>query len=1030
MSNWIVSVLNRENTKIVDPPYRVFVLQLLANKAFSSSAKRLCDFKVDVENNNSSTYNTIYQMFIHLLEEDINNLPIVNIKKRKEKEDPIHIDVFFEMLFEDDDNDENFAGCRFFAFISGKEGDLHSHFYKMLDFSRLRKLSRKRTDIPFNVQYQQITDFQVYVRIAGFYEGTVKEESYFNSKDVWGVPFGFDENPVSLHNIFSYKTAFLEHNEGNICKKQKNKDNYRSKNQNVSKIGANITNAMGYNYFFPISRRVYRIPLSQVSIENLIFKSFPGYHPILSHPLLLDRTYDNRIENHKNYFKDEIFGKQYLLEDDEIMTEDDNDIADILENTTVPGMDDEQKYKLYNDNISIEDSRFKLLKELLIDFKDDEYLKLRKESFPFIKAIKNLNCDLKTKEFYYGNHVNWVIKSYKLRCCNIDDDITKVGRTINTYSKKVQLRKMLPTLNPLTKIDHNLSIFANFIIKQMNRFDKIFLVLEKHHYLLICWLSSLSSYWFSYSLHPWIVIHGVFETGKSFLLQILSNYMLINNSTETIIRATRMSDTIEDHRYDTIFFYEEFMNSLLNTEDVELINIWKAKTTNPCVKTMIFDRDYTGRRISRMITSLQITTYICLTNQTKDKIDKNLASRMLQLYSAEVNVSKKRGSIPILKWKEMKKKIESHKEFDETEKEFKLLHDLYFHVEKLIMEGGLAAVSLDVAIISFVHVNKKMREEKFKLTYERSFEYYLIFCRSLTILNALVQNFFIRSGQHYQKEEIDVSMYKDINEDLYCTFEISIFVLGLLDFIYVDPAEKEIKKVLKNIYEDRTKVNINMCFEGSDATYFSPGQTIRELSSEIFNVFETEVEEYRFKYDKDKISTILFNWINRTLKSKEKTLEGGKPNDTGVIEKLRPIIEFKTVGEKIKHIRILTQWLENSKEGDYFKTAVESLFHKYTINQTYLFGRADNSDPHIFETIKTKKSNEIFKFINVLYKDEMTEIICNGYTQAQAEKICNTEDNMKNIELNYDFDTYGLLQHRKALFKSTDFSDKNLLDRH
>jgi len=646
-------------------------------------------------------------------------------------------------------------------------------------------------------------------------------------------------------------------------------------------------------------------------------------------------------------------------------------------------------------------------------------------------------------------------------------DVSEPARMILLW--KANIRNSADMNFQFKKVDGNMSIFANRIIRLMEFYDKELFVSSAHKTLCLLHHSKYDSYRQQTNLHFNQAYTGEGATSKSYMFEMMEQ-MAIRGTIQTLTYQTGKADAVDGDQIDQIVVFNEAPPGMFMTNkntDGQQEAMFKEKLTSMRVTVKEFWRDEnTGERKNRVAKSQSIGVCMMATNDDPSECSEAMSTRFYwgQFHKYE-NLTRSiqvcmRGDRELEDCTEAK--AEKNKWLNYCKEEQMRV----WLVFKFIYMGILKKPTLKAADVVYDRMTSVLKS-KYKVNIPpRTKERFEMLCTILTIVNALESTFNVHGGRHsYQKEwksctkeEYDETTTKkymekdaknketywklhrcmdqanefhpmqllDIEPFMFCTEEIAIFALTQISEEIVNPNEYNI---LKAIWELHKKSNVYR--EESQST--EDGQSIKITDSNYIRVSNgkrllTEISNAipasSGKMSKHNISSLLTEWNERCVSCPiYQECNQSLPGDRDFADMYpQPMKHNKEKKIQLIHglhntyIHIdLFKGVRNGVYTNVMKEAIKSLNHgKAFPHRKFLLGCSIRKDgcvryPNVLDTIQLERvAGEHITLVNPLYRDAMTRTI---------KSLSNIPDKQRytKTRVNLDLTILGATEHIKNL---------------
>jgi len=161
-------------------------------------------------------------------------------------------------------------------------------------------------------------------------------------------------------------------------------------------------------------------------------------------------------------------------------------------------------------------------------------------------------------------------------------------------------------LLPVTSIhDSNLSPFGNMINRLLGKFEDILLCHNSHFTLLLVMLASHASWWYSWSLHPNILMAGPEDVSKSWIIERQQEMMLTGTYRKQQMMTSKADTAAKDDSGSTEF-WSEISPTFLG---IDAKNVAAARARGQAAPPI--DLSERGAQTKERLTSMQVAVTYC-----------------------------------------------------------------------------------------------------------------------------------------------------------------------------------------------------------------------------------------------------------------------------------------------------------------------------------------------------------------------------------------------------------------------------------
>jgi len=534
-----------------------------------------------------------------------------------------------------------------------------------------------------------------------------------------------------------------------------------------------------------------------------------------------------------------------------------------------------------------------------------------------------------------------------------------------------------------------LSIFGNMIVRWMEMFEQLALVSTTHRNLLTLMIGSKDAFRVTFGLHFNCILTGRSATSKSFNLDILKE-LTVAGTMEQLTYQTAKSDAVDGHKNDSIQAFHElptwfFTRGGKDVDPSEAMMKEKLTSLRVRCKTIQIDDDTHIRR-QRTTESECISVFLGCTNDDPSQVTESLASRFMWMHTEE-NERPGRSIRDLMPARNNFDEVD-HEKFDEMILRGHQDQMIHCVVEKLIYCGILKDVDMHVANIVHQQFDKYISSRQTSRVHPRCSKRLRIMARLLTITNAIECVFRVPGGKHYNKR-FEIKMALDLEPFMWCTEEIALFAIGLMEDQYVDPCRYKTLNTLKKMDarsarapSARFKKSVVEDDVGSpvmDYNYITFNKGLNKIKNTIYCNIPIKMgrpSEYNIKSTLDKLSkeTFLYKAYIKDDFDNIVVNEAAQPQSFTCILIDRDKIHVHTA-------LLLDADLECNT---IVEKGIAASQHRATIDATYLSGQlrsynhedpSDFWDPHLLKTYKRVKNNRINNVSNPLYSTNTSRML-------------------------------------------------------
>ena len=533
-----------------------------------------------------------------------------------------------------------------------------------------------------------------------------------------------------------------------------------------------------------------------------------------------------------------------------------------------------------------------------------------------------------------------------------------------------------------------LSIFANMVVRWMEMFEQLALVSTTHRNLFTLMIGSKDAFRVTFGLHFNCILTGRSATSKSFNLNLLKE-LTVAGTMEQLTYQTAKSDAVDGHKNDSIQAFHELPTWFFTRKGKEVDPseaMMKEKLTSLRVrcKTIQIDDDTHIRR-QRTTESECISVFLGCTNDDPSQVTESLASRFMWM-GTEENEREGRSIRDLMPARNNFDQVDNEK-FDEMLLRGHQDQMIHCVVEKLIYCGIMKDVDMSVANIVHQQFDKYVVSRQTSRVHPRCSKRLRIMARLLTITNAIECVFRVSTGQHYKKR-FEIKMALDLEPYLWCTEEIALFAIGLMEDQYIDPCRYKTLNTLKKMDARSARKNtarFKKCVvEGDepasfDYNYITFTKGLHKIKNMIYCNIPIKMgrpSEYNIKSTLDRLSKETFLY---------------KPHKLGAdgevcVDETKPLQSFTCVLVDRDKVHVHTALLldPDLECNTIIEKGIAASQHSATIDSTYLSGQLrpynhedpmDFWDPHLLQTYKRTKNKRVNNVANPLYSTNTSRLL-------------------------------------------------------
>ena len=645
-------------------------------------------------------------------------------------------------------------------------------------------------------------------------------------------------------------------------------------------------------------------------------------------------------------------------------------------------------------------------------------------------------------------------------------DVSKPAKMMLLW--KDNIRKEEHTLFNFKRVDPDMSVFANRIIRLLQFYDKELFVSSAHKTLLLLHHSKYDAYRNECNLHFNQIYTGEGATSKSFLFEKMEQ-MSIEGTVETLSYQTTKADAVDGDLIDNIIVFNEAPPGMFMTNkngDLQQEALFKEKLTSMRVSVKEFWRDEnTGERKNRIAKSQSIGVCMGATNDDPSLCSEAMATRFYWGQFHKFEGLSRSIQVCMRGDRELKDCQEAVDEMNRMLCYCKEEQLRMWLVYKFMYMEILKKPTLKAADVVYDQMTLLLKT-KYKVNIPpRTKERYEMLCTIFTIINALEIVFNVEGGIHSCKTqwvEVQKDMYDahdgekdisvstetgvevrkyyvekrfpdqandfhpmqilDIEEYLFCTEEIAIFAFTHISEEIVNPNEY---KVLQAIWELHKKSNEYM----EDIHTTDDGQKVcntdfnyirvnsgKRLLTEIINAIPAKAG----KMSKHNISSLLTEWSERCIICpiyRDGSVPGNKEFNDAYPQPMdnreRKIQVIFSVKETYIHIDLF-KGIRKRHYTNVMKEAIKALEHKYAYpHRKFLLGSSIMEmgivkHPHVLDTVSMNDDDKVLTLVNPLFRDDNDKKIKSLPSVSRKQKYTKNS-------ISLDLTVYAAMHHLQTL---------------
>ena len=507
----------------------------------------------------------------------------------------------------------------------------------------------------------------------------------------------------------------------------------------------------------------------------------------------------------------------------------------------------------------------------------------------------------------------------------------------------------------------DLSFFGNMIANEFINYELDLNLSTTHSALFELLINSMDAYRYKLDLHANCMMLGQGATGKSHLLNTISD-TLIQGTITKVTHNTSKAATVDTDRNDHITLLHEAPPELMGksaTGDQKTgDHILKDMLTSCVVETTSIVVDQ-GRRYTYTASSESVGVLLIATNESEDTIPEALSSRTIK-----IPIHNK--DRPGFSTTEIQSNIGTHSEkrdsyyLKEFQEKWKMRQLMVNMVEKAIYcqvlpEPDISVMKAMLSKIIIFWKNNGIINEGEDST--RKVKFIHTFTRSLVILHA-VEKFANDPTSPGYKKEISFENLYDIRKYLFCNEEIACFACSLLSPRLVNGGATHLLQCFFHSYKTRFVRDTETCDPTVDCDGNYTILTTHSSRAQFFSslILAQGASGLRVKLSPENLK-VAFNYMSRTS---YKGRSIAYYDDSRAILHLNKdyINNFFEYDKKQKNFVVKNDYNDVATFG--YDRAYS---HKYMKeNRTFITGTQQHEfTPFILNIFKPKRSDRLFK---------------------------------------------------------------------
>jgi hypothetical protein len=350
----------------------------------------------------------------------------------------------------------------------------------------------------------------------------------------------------------------------------------------------------------------------------------------------------------------------------------------------------------------------------------------------------------------------------------------------------------------------NLSSFGNSIVQLMDRADKgIEKPIETNFQLfLLCYFSALTSFEFSWSLRPNLLISGDGGTGKSHVIEAVQAIISPGASMRFGHMTLRSQDIDLDLSQATLFCDEMPLHYLgvdPSGRPIAADGPFKDRVAKQYSSTLSFRRDdETGRRMADLQVSRQMQTLVFANNNPCPPADSALMQRFVNVYVNKVYRTDREVNSSVYRTQqneilELQAEITRYMQVHAT-------HQLFYNV--MIEAGALPPIDHQALIIISKWVFEKLtKEHNIPDLTARRMDQMKMLCHQVHMFHVINSEFFSETGLSHRLDSkkkpkpLQASDYLGLLKHGAVSQEVAAFTLTLLEGVLVPKFKSKLCQV-------------------------------------------------------------------------------------------------------------------------------------------------------------------------------------------------------------------------------------------
>ena len=680
----------------------------------------------------------------------------------------------------------------------------------------------------------------------------------------------------------------------------------------------------------------------------------------------------------------------------------------------------------------------------------DKFMELREENFQKLIQLKEKYTE-GTEDYEYEMN-----KFY-------DEALKEFWDTFlhaeNVTMAVVEARKWFLNLDrnhkwiEMNQSKKNLTVFGNMVTRMMSEFDKTFNVKVNFKLTMIGLIIMLCAYRFHWGLRPNLLLIGEGGTGKSFILDLLEE-ISIEGSVMALTHITTQAFNTNQDMSDLCILLHEVPIAMMAMDkygnETSSDEFLKNRMTSQKTTTFHYVNNNTGKKRESEISYARcMGNTIGLYNEKRPSKDSPIMQRFL-IFTMRSGYTRKDMDDEDIDFKQ--EYVADDKNNQLISHGYRLKHFYLFLIEKAIEAGALPDVNLGCTRDISKWIFAELKRNGVPKPSKRKLEMYFHMCRVFTIYYAIEAQFFSEFGLKYREDtetkkfkDFNILYLKDIIKFLCASEEISVFVLTLLEDVWIPTLKSEIVESIFYHMVSSTKSNKNEWNPNFDetgrGTRFREDYTNKDFKSnapttdyryveiygKTFASIAQEIKSHiKTKPSEKEIECSLYEMQQEVIKSYDKEIQGvptGKKDKNNKEIQRKELTDIKDK-EKKKIPSVIMEVnprVRNQKKvsiaidlihvnySNVLKICIKNaLEHREQGNRTYITGF------HLQTEEKIPIGKSIHKF-----KNSSKEIYCNAFDIITLEEGKEHKIIMNNFCYS-DYDIVSLYNRR-----NNDMDDNN-----